>query len=68
MEMQDPKNRHHLGTIAQLCRAMFTTKARIDNRKKLLSSNISPTCAYNIVNFGLLAAEIVSFYSLGHPS
>jgi len=36
-------------------------RARIDNRKKnLLSSNISATCPYNMVNFGLLAAEIVS--------
>jgi len=25
----------------------------------MLNSNISPTCPYNIVNFGLLAAEIV---------
>ena len=62
--MQDPKKsskNSHLGTIAQLCRAVFATEARIDNRKKnLLSSNISLTCPYNIVNFGLLAAEIVS--------
>ena len=28
--------------------------------KNLLSSNISPTCPYNTVNFGLLAVEIVS--------
>ena len=26
----------------------------------LLSSNISPTCPHNMVNFGPLAAEIVS--------
>ena len=26
----------------------------------MLSSNISPTCSYNMVNFSLLAAEIVS--------
>ena len=39
---------------------IFATKARIDNRKKsLLSSNISSRCPY-MVNFGLLAAEIVS--------
>ena len=38
---------------------IFTTKARIDNRKKnLLSSNISSRCAHNMVNFDLLAAEI----------
>jgi len=40
---------------------MFATKARIDNQKKnLLNNNISPTCPYNMVNFGPLAAEIVS--------
>ena len=37
---------------------IFPTKARIDNRKRLLNSNISPTCSYNMANFGLLAAEI----------
>jgi len=26
----------------------------------MLNSNISSTCAYNMVNFGLLAAEMVS--------
>jgi len=35
--------------------------------KKLLSSNISPTCPYNMVNFGPLAAEIVSLV-LGTPT
>jgi len=36
-------------------------KACIDNRKKnLLSSNISPTCSYNMANVGPLAAEIIS--------
>jgi len=39
---------------------IFATKARIDNRKNLLNSNFSPTCLYNMVNFGLLAAETVS--------
>jgi len=34
--------------------------ARIDNRKNLLSSNISFTCPHNMVNFGPLAAEVVS--------
>jgi len=37
---------------------IFATKVRIDNRKNLLSSNISSRCPHNIVNFGLLAAEI----------
>jgi len=48
---------HHRTTLSGY---IFATKARIDNRKKLLSNNISPTCAYNMVNFGPLAAEIVS--------
>ena len=52
-ENTNAKNRH-LGYI-------FATKAHIDNRKNLLSSNISSsTCPHNMVNFGLLAAEILS--------
>jgi len=39
---------------------MFTTKARIDNRKKLVKQQYLRTCLYSMVNFGLLAAEIVS--------
>jgi len=40
---------------------IFPTKACIDNRRKnLLSSNISSTYPHNMVNFGPLAAEIVS--------
>jgi len=30
------------------------------SEKNLLNSNISPICLYNMVNFGLLAAEIGS--------
>jgi len=37
---------------------IFSTKARIDNRKKMLRSNISSRCPHNMVNFGPLAAEI----------
>ena len=50
------KNRHP----TPLSGYIFATKACIDNRKKLLSSNISSTCPHNMVNFGPLAAEIVS--------
>jgi len=39
---------------------IFATKVHIDNRKKLLNSNTSPACLYNMVNFGVLAAEIAS--------
>ena len=46
---------------ATLSGYIFATKARIDNRKKnLLNSNMFTTCGYNMVNFGPLAAEIVS--------
>ena len=57
----DAKNRH-LCTIAQLCRAISSQLRHISTirKKNLLSSNISPTCPYNVVNFGLLVAEIVS--------
>ena len=56
----DAKNRH-LGTIAQLCQAISSQLRHVSTiGKKLLSSNISPTRPYNMVNFGLLAAEIVS--------
>ena len=40
---------------------IFATKARNrQSEKNLLSSNISSRCLHNMVNFGLLAAEIVS--------
>ena len=49
---------HHRTTLSG---HIFATKACIDNRKKnLLSSNISSRCPHNMVNFGILAAEIVS--------
>jgi len=55
---QKSPSRHHRTTLSGY---IFATKARIDNRKKsLLSSNISSTCPHNMVNFGELAAEIVS--------
>jgi len=37
---------------------IFATKARINNRKKSLSRNISSTCPRNMVNFDPLTAEI----------
>jgi len=47
---------HHRTTLS---RYIFASKGHIDNRKKnLLSSNMSSTCPHNMVNFGLLAAEI----------
>ena len=47
---------HHRTTLSDY---IFGTKACVDNRKKnLLNSNISFTCPDNMVNFGLLTAEI----------
>jgi len=55
-----PKIRH-LGTIAQLCRAISSQLRHVSTiGKKLLNSSISSTCAHNMVNFGPLWAEIVS--------
>jgi len=39
---------------------IFATKARIDNRKKILNSNTFATCPHNMANFGLVTAEIGS--------
>ena len=61
--MQDAKNQkvaiRILGTIAQLCRAISSQLRHSSTiGKNLLSSNISSRCPDNMVNFGLLAAEI----------
>jgi len=55
---QKPPFGHHPTTSSGY---IFATKACIDNQEKnLLSSNISSTCPHNTVNFGPLAAEIIS--------
>jgi len=46
---------HHRTTLSDY---IFGTKACIDNRKKVLNSNTSSTCQDNMVNFGILTAEI----------
>jgi len=51
------KNRD-FGTIAQLCRAISSELRHISTIGKMLNSNTSSTCPANIVNFGLLTAEI----------
>jgi len=49
----------HLGTIAQLCRAVSSQLRHISTiGKNLLNSNISYICPHNMVNVGRLAAEI----------
>jgi len=52
------KNRH-LGTIAQICRAISSQLRHASTiGKNLLSSNMSSTSLHNMVNFGPQAAEI----------
>ena len=61
--MQDPKiaKNRHLGTIAQLCRAISSQLRHVSTiGKNLLNSGTYPTCPHNTVNFGPLAAEIDS--------
>jgi len=57
-----PQNRQkirHLGTIAQVCRAISSKLRHISTiGRNLLSSNISSRCSHNVMNFGPLAAEI----------
>jgi len=54
------KNRH-LGTIAQLCQAIFSQLRHVSTiGKNLFSSNMSSRCPHNMLNFGTLAAEIMS--------
>jgi len=61
--MQDPKiaknspSGCHCTTLSGY---VFATKACIDNRKKLVKQQYSPTCPHNMVNFGQLGAENVS--------
>jgi len=49
-----PSGHHHTTSSGYI----FANRARIDKRKTLLNSNVSPTCPHNMVNFGLLAADI----------
>jgi len=52
------KNRH-FGTIAQLCRAVSSQLRHMSTiGKNLLNTDTSSTCPHNMVNFGLLMAEI----------
>jgi len=58
--MQKVSKNRHLGTIAQLCRAISLQLGTYrQSEKNLLSSNISSTCPHNMVNFLPLAAEII---------
>jgi len=55
------KKIRHLGIIAQFCQAISSQLRHVSTiGKKLINSNISPTCPHNMVNFGELTAEIHS--------
>jgi len=63
LEMQDAKNHQKIAIWVPsqtLLGHIFATKTCIDNRKKLLNSNMSSICPHNMMNFGLLMAEIGS--------
>jgi len=56
-----PPKIRHLGTIAQLCRAISSQLRHVSAiGKKVLNSNTSSTCPDNMVNFGPPTAEIRS--------
>jgi len=57
-EIQDAKKSPFWYHCTTLSGYIFGTKACIDNRKNLLNRNSSFTCPDNMVNFGLLTAEI----------
>ena len=63
-KMQDAKKSpkiRHLGTIVQLCRAISSQLRHISTSgKKVVKQQYPPTCRYNMVNFGPLAAKIFS--------
>jgi len=53
--------KRHLGTIAQICRAISSQIRHVSTiGKNMLSPNMSSTCPHNMVNFGPLRAEIGS--------
>jgi len=58
VKILDAKN-HHFGTIAQLCWAVSSQLRHVSTiGKNLLNTDTSSTCPQNMVNFGLLMAEI----------
>ena len=58
----------HLGTIAQVCRAISSQLRHISTiwKKNLLKSDISVTCCHNLVNFGPYNSGWDRFTTLGH--
>ena len=58
------QKKHHLGTIAQLCRAISLQPRHLSTiGKKLVKQQYLLYMSHNMLNFGPLAAEIVSLVS-----
>jgi len=65
--MQKIAKNRHLGTIAQICRAVSSQLRHVSTiGKNLLNSNISSTCLQNMANFCPLTTEI-GLLVLGTP-
>jgi len=66
LKIQDAKKSpkiRHLGTshhCTTFSGYIFATKAHIHHWKKTVKQQHLPTCPYNMANFDLLAAEIIS--------
>jgi len=56
----------HRHTNLSAC--IFSTKACIDNRKKVVKQQYLPTCPHNMANFGSLMTEIGSGIWGRHPA
>ena len=53
------RKNHYFGIIAQVCQAVFSQLRHVSIiGKSLLNIDTSSTCPHNMVNFGLLTAEI----------
>jgi len=65
LKIQDAKSsqNRHLGTIAQLCPAIYSQLRHVSTiGKKMLNSNISSRYPHNMASFGPLAAEIDPYF------
>ena len=61
LKIQDAKKTSkicHMGTIAQRCQVVSSQLRRVLTIGKMFKSDIFPTCSHNMVNFGLLTADI----------
>jgi len=55
-----------MGTITQLCPAISSQLRHVSTIGKMLSSNTSSRCSYNMVNVGPLTAETIGGFGAPH--